>query len=207
MMTSNNALVPDPDKEDILASKPFDWPWLYLGLRMCGWGDDQPKYYLIGNPVVWWGGSFSLLASVGVVAAYLLRAQRSYKDFTAPGEWERFIFGIKVAFGGWALHFLPFLIMGRVTYLHHYLPPLWFSVLMAGHLLNHFVFSSRVTRLSNNAKLVMFAIITAAVVGVFWWFRGVSFGIDGPVGKHWGLKWRKSWNVSERRAQQAVFSA
>ena len=37
MMTSNNALIPDPDKEDILASKPFDWPFLHLGLRMCGW--------------------------------------------------------------------------------------------------------------------------------------------------------------------------
>lgn len=30
MMTSNNALIPDPDKEDILASKPADWPWLHL---------------------------------------------------------------------------------------------------------------------------------------------------------------------------------
>jgi hypothetical protein len=57
MMTSNNALVPDPDKEDILASKPFDWPWLYLGLRMCGWAAEQSKYYLIGNPIVWYSVS------------------------------------------------------------------------------------------------------------------------------------------------------
>ena len=39
MMTSNNALIPDPDKEDILASTPTDWPLMRLGLRMCGWGD------------------------------------------------------------------------------------------------------------------------------------------------------------------------
>jgi hypothetical protein len=52
MMTSNNALIPDPDKEDILASAPSDWPWLHLGLRMCGWGDTNVKYYLLGECLV-----------------------------------------------------------------------------------------------------------------------------------------------------------
>jgi dolichyl-phosphate-mannose-protein mannosyltransferase len=83
MMTSNNALVPDPDKEDILASKPFDWPFMHLGLRMCGWGDTQTKYYLMGNPVVWWGGAVSLIVSLGAVAVYLLRQQRKYADMDA----------------------------------------------------------------------------------------------------------------------------
>lgn len=36
MMTSNNALVPDADKEDVLASLPTDWPFLRLGMRMNG---------------------------------------------------------------------------------------------------------------------------------------------------------------------------
>ena len=80
MMTSNNALVPDPDKEDILASKPLDWPFLHLGLRMCGWGDNQIKYYLLGTPIIYWGGAVSLIASVFVVCGYLLRIQRKYVD-------------------------------------------------------------------------------------------------------------------------------
>jgi dolichyl-phosphate-mannose-protein mannosyltransferase len=80
MMTSNNALIPDPDKEDILASQPFDWPFLHVGLRMCGWGDAQVKYYLMGTPFIWWGGSLSLIASVLVLGVYLLRKQRKYID-------------------------------------------------------------------------------------------------------------------------------
>jgi dolichyl-phosphate-mannose-protein mannosyltransferase len=54
MMIPNNAHIPDTDKEDILASKPFDWLFMHLGLRMCGWGDTHTKYYLT---VVWWGGA------------------------------------------------------------------------------------------------------------------------------------------------------
>ena len=85
MMTSNNALIPDPDKEDILASKPFDWPFLYLGLRMCGWGDNQLKYYLLGNPIVWWGGTMSLGVAVLVFVVYILRMHRKYVDMEPSG--------------------------------------------------------------------------------------------------------------------------
>ena len=121
-MTSNNALIPDPDKEDILASKPFDWPFLQLGLRMCGWGDLQLKYYLLGNPVVWWGSSISLFASVLVFGVYVLRMQRKYVDMepsefvrldrgarlivpSSIGEWDHFLYVGKIAFFGWVLHF------------------------------------------------------------------------------------------------------
>ena len=141
MMTSNNALIPDPDKEDILASAPTDWPFMYLGLRMCGWGDTQTKYYLLGTPFIWWSGSVSLIASLFVATVYILRMQRKYKDFDAGelttlvrgspllklcvDEWDHFLYVGKVALVGWGLHYLPFLIMGRVTYIHHYVRPVF----------------------------------------------------------------------------------
>ncbi|KAF8584112.1 glycosyltransferase family 39 protein [Ramaria rubella] len=188
MMTSNNALIPDPDKEDVLASKPIDWPWMHLGLRMCGWGDNQIKYYLLGTPTIWWAGTSSLILSLVVLGVYLLRMQRRYNDFE-PGEWDQFLYVGKVAFVGWSFHYLPFLIMGRVTYVHHYLPALYFSVLMTGHLIDHFIFRSR--GLKERTKHGVFAFCILVVVGTFWWFKGVAFGIEGPVAEHWGLRWRK----------------
>lgn len=89
MMTSNNALIPDPDKEDILASAPTDWPFLHLGLRMCGWGDQQIKYYLLGTPIIWWAGATSLIVSLIMLVVYLVRQQRKYKDFE-PGQFVQF---------------------------------------------------------------------------------------------------------------------
>lgn len=192
MMTSNNALIPDPDKEDILASKPFDWPFLRLGLRMCGWGDHQTKYYLLGTPVIWWGGAVSLIVSVVALVYYLMRMQRKYVDME-PREWDHFIYVGKIAFLGWFLHFFPFLIMGRVTYIHHYLPTLYFAVLMLAHLIDHFVFTAR--RLSERTKWTVFWVCVTSIVGTFWWFKGVAFGIDGPINDHWGLQWRKTWNI------------
>jgi dolichyl-phosphate-mannose-protein mannosyltransferase len=90
-MTSNNALIPDPDKQDILASKPFDWPFLHLGLRMCGWADVQTKYYLLGTPVIYWGGALSLVFGIVTFGVYVMRMQRKYVDME-PSEscfWSR----------------------------------------------------------------------------------------------------------------------
>jgi dolichyl-phosphate-mannose-protein mannosyltransferase len=122
MMTSNNALIPDPDKEDILASKPFDWPFIHLGLRMCGWGDTQLKYYLMGTPIIWWGSTISLGVALVSLFVYLLRAQRKYVDMDPraylsfgvafsvgiddyAGEWDHFLYVGKIAFFGWVFHF------------------------------------------------------------------------------------------------------
>ncbi|GAA5830517.1 hypothetical protein JCM11251_002496 [Rhodosporidiobolus azoricus] len=193
MMTSNNALVPDADKEDTIASKPFDWPWLYNGMRMNGWHDSGIKYYLVGNAVVWWMSTASLGIWAVTLLWHLMRFQRKINDF-APGEWNHFLYLSKIAFGGWAFHYVPFLIMGRVTYLHHYLPTLWFSVLMVGVLLDHFVFKSR--RFPQRTKAIVFGIVAGAVVGTWWYFRATAWGIEGPAKEAMkGRKWRKHWNI------------
>lgn len=60
---------------------------------------------------------------------------------------------------------------------------------MAAHMVDHFVFSAR--RLTERTKWIAFGTLVFAVVACFWWFKGVAFGIDGPINDHWGLQWRK----------------
>ena len=64
---------------------------------------------------------------------------------------------------------------------------------MFAHLLDHFVFSAK--RLSPTVKTGVFAFFALAIVANFLWFRGLAFGIDGPVKEHWGLGWRKVCNA------------
>ena len=59
---------------------------------------------------------------------------------------------------------------------------------MLAHLLDHFVFTAR--RLSVRTKRIVFGVSVFTILACFWWFKGVSFGIDGPINEHWGLKWR-----------------
>jgi len=60
---------------------------------------------------------------------------------------------------------------------------------MLAHVLDHFVFSAR--GLSERTKMIVFSGVSFVIVASFWWFKGVAFGIEGPVNEHWGLGWRK----------------
>ncbi|KAG9301385.1 hypothetical protein G9A89_018057 [Geosiphon pyriformis] len=175
MYTSNNALVPDPDKEDNLASTPGQWPILEVGLRMCSWADDVVKYFLLGNPVVWWSGTLSLALYVIVLGWYLVRRQRQYQDFASPARWNHFLYIGKICVLGWLLHYIPFFIMGRVTYLHHYFPALYFSILLVGFIFDHFT-----SAFNRNTRNAIFGFAYVLVIVVFWYFKDIAFGMDYP---------------------------
>lgn len=85
MWNTNNALVIDPDKDDTLASGPTEWPMVTVGLRMCSWNSDDIKYYLIGNPSVWWFSFITVMSFPLIIATYNVRQRRQIIDMT-PGK-------------------------------------------------------------------------------------------------------------------------
>ncbi|KAK7182897.1 PMT-domain-containing protein [Paraphaeosphaeria sporulosa] len=191
MMTSNNALVPDPDKQDDLASKFWQWPFLHVGLRMCGWNDDIVKYFLLGNPIVYWGSTASLGVFALLVAFYLIRWQRGYDDLKSA-EIDQIHYAGLYPVIGWFLHYLPFVAMGRVTYVHHYYPALYFAILTSGFCID---FATR--KLNKQVSWVLYGALYIAIIGLFWLFRAISFGMEGPS-KQWShLKWFESWRITD----------
>ncbi|BFZ53342.1 Dolichyl-phosphate-mannose--protein mannosyltransferase 2 [Savitreella phatthalungensis] len=189
MMTSNNALVPDPDKADELASSAWQWPLAHVGLRMCGWDAHIVKYFLLGNPIVYWGSTASLLVFGALVLWHVLRWQRSAAVLTAA-QVDHLIYAGCYPAIGWILHYMPFFIMGRVLYVHHYFPALWFAILTAGYLFDHVTDS-----LSKSAKNALFYAIAAAIIGTFINFLPFTFGMPDEAGYYSHLKWLPSWRV------------
>jgi dolichyl-phosphate-mannose-protein mannosyltransferase len=194
MWTSNNALVPDPEKEpDGLTSSPAEWPLMQVGIRMASWGDDDIKYYMLGNPIVWWFAIGSVVAFCGLWGLYQFVFQR--KCYTAQWHpeatsWKHFQFVGKWLVAAWILHYLPFCVMGRVTYLHHYFPALYFTVLLSAFMFDHF-FSCTPQFLRHLLWIAQIAV----VVGVFYYFAPMTFGINVPgkefaVGRTWISTWK-----------------
>ncbi|KAL3485781.1 Dolichyl-phosphate-mannose-protein mannosyltransferase-domain-containing protein [Aspergillus germanicus] len=190
MMTSNNALVPDPDKQDDLASKFWQWPILNVGLRMCSWDEKVVKYYLLGNPVVYWGSTASLGVFGLLILWYLVRWQRGYNELTQANIDHIHYAGLYPVVG-WVLHYLPFIVMGRVTYVHHYYPALYYAILTFG-----FCVDWVTQTLNTKARGVIYGLLYILVVGMFAYFRVIVFGIEGPSQQWRHLNWLSGWRIA-----------
>jgi dolichyl-phosphate-mannose-protein mannosyltransferase len=191
MMTSNNALVPDPDKQDDLASQFWQWPILNVGLRMCSWDDKVTKYFLLGNPIVYWGSTASLGVLGLIVVWYLIRWQRGYQELS-QGDIDHIHYAGIYPVIGWVFHYLPFVIMARVTYVHHYYPALYFAILTAGFCVNW------VTRpLSPTLRWGVYSVLYAAIIGLFVLFSPIVFGMPGNNRQYSYLKWSNNWRISD----------
>jgi len=192
MMATNNALIPDPDKQDDLASEAWQWPTLNVGIRLCGWGDDNPKYFLMGSPATTWISSIGIIIFAILVIYYLIRWQRQYKDFKDENKkLNLFLIGGIYPMFGWGLHFVPFIIMSRVTYVHHYLPALYFAMLVTVYLIELFTLN-----LKNYFKFPIFLILYSIIIGTFIYFSPISFGMEGSPSQYSYLNWLSTWRIS-----------
>lgn len=194
MMTSNNALVPDPDKQDDLASAWWQWPILNVGLRMCGWGDDIVKYFLLGNPLVYWGSTASL-GIVGLITVWhILRWQRGYTNLSQRDIDHIHYSGLYPVLG-WFLHYLPFVVMGRVTYVHHYYPALWFAIIAMGFTVDWL--TQPLSRKNKMVEMTVYGVLYIVVITLFIVFKDIVFGMQGSHTKWAYLKWFDTWRMTD----------
>lgn len=190
MWMTNNALTPNPELEPgILTSQAKDWFWMRKGIRMSGWDDARTKFYMLGTPSVWLTGSVSVMAMVGVLVAMLLLWQRKLITVQTAGT-QRLLWQARIALGGWALHYLPFFLIGRVLYLHHYYPALTFAILCFGSLFDY-VTAVVPPRWRHSLAVVVGAVVVANYV----YFSPLCYGMTGPAAQYQGRRWMSSWNL------------
>lgn len=151
-------------------SDPQDWPLLIRGINY--WGKDHTQVYLIGNPVVWWTASASLVAFIIHVGISILKWQTGS---VVAADKNVFNFNAQMFsyFAGWALHYFPFFIMGRQLFLHHYLPSQYFAILGLGHVFELIIASSRKYSRPAYGALVIF------LIGTLLFYKSLSPLISG----------------------------
>ena len=156
---------------------------------MCSWEDHIVKYFLLGNPIVYWGSTASLGVVGLLVLWYLIRWQRGYDELSRDDIDQIHYAGIYPVIG-WVFHYLPFVIMARVTYVHHYYPALYFAILATG-----FSMDWTTRGLGNQVRWGIYSILYAVTIGLFVYFSPIVFGMEGKNQQWSHLKWLSTWRI------------
>lgn len=162
-------------------SRPPSWPILQRGINF--WGKEHRQIYLMGNPLVWWSATVSVIVYAAFKGIAILRWQRSCNDYSNT-TFKRFDYEVGTSVLGWAFHYFPFFLMQRQLFLHHYFPALYFSVISFCQVFDFL--TARVAIIGTKDKPIINR-VTAVV------FLGLSiavFGLFSPLA--YGNTWTKS---------------
>ncbi|KAI9855091.1 MAG: hypothetical protein M1824_006299 [Vezdaea acicularis] len=205
MFYHNNALT----SSHPYASQPIQWPFLLRGVSFWTHNDTRQQIYFLGNPIGWWIASSILAVFAGIVGADQLSLRRgidALEELWGPGTRSRLYNSTGFFFLCWAAHYLPFYLMGRQLFLHHYLPAHLASALVTGALME-FVFNvdpiaveeppygsgkarakagkrslPASARMGSQSYFAMWAatgVVLAAVIGGWYFFLPLTYGYPG----------------------------
>ncbi|KAJ1655577.1 Dolichyl-phosphate-mannose--protein mannosyltransferase 1, partial [Coemansia sp. RSA 25] len=90
---------------------------------------------------------------------------------------------------GWVLHWIPFFLMGRQLFLHHYLPALWLAILALVGSLDLFT-----RRLSRKVRQVLMFGLLLATVRMYFQYSHIAYGSPWTRQGCERSKWFKSWD-------------
>jgi len=92
-------------------------------------------------------------------------------------------------FGAWAIHYLPFFLMGRSLYLHHYLPAYMFSCMVLGGQFDYYTLAWKPW-----ARYGLALLLILGTAFAFHWLSPLVYGTELPMEELAKLKLLKSWN-------------
>jgi len=208
MLQGNSGLKP---KEGEVASRPWHWP---INLKGQVFSGREHFIYLLGNPIVFWSVLLALVV-FGVISLVIHgHRQRSSSTTKANGVDgtsgtdlairtynDTFLESAAFLLLGYALHYLPFYLMGRILYFHHYFPALLFGCMFTGVVTDYslrFVVRLLPSRLESICFHGCLGLILAGLGYSFFLFSPLAYGVknvlsDDPNSVLHGLKWLDSW--------------
>jgi dolichyl-phosphate-mannose-protein mannosyltransferase len=189
MAASNNALTPDPSKNDNIASSWWEWPIMRRGIRMSSWSPAVTKYYMFGNPITIWLSSLCVSIYFFVLISLSKKWRTQHIILDESSLWLIFTTAI-IPLLGYLFHYIPFIVMGRVTYFHHYMPSLYFAIFMTGFTVDYLTWGRKPF-----TKKAVFFVFYAIVISSFWLFSPTCLGMKGPSSNYDYLNWLPTWEI------------
>ncbi|XP_068241899.1 protein O-mannosyltransferase 1 [Palaemon carinicauda] len=180
------------------ASEPLDWLLLKRGVAYWISSNSNAQIHFLGNVVTWLSGTLGLVAYLGLFVLYLLRRQRACYDLPED-VWNKFCTFGEVLGIGYAIHYLPYFLVDRTLFLHHYIPAYMFKLCLLAAVVEHghYLIASyfNAPRL---AKVYIGAVglWMTSILYVFWVFSPVTYGtVDLTADQVLSLAWRDTWDL------------
>lgn len=209
MISHNSGLT----KPHPYSSSASSWPFVLRGLSFWEAKEGLRQIYLLGNPIVWWLSIFGTLlyAVLWLIDRILLRRGIDDFGFHARRWWDRSLGFLWIL---WAIHWFPFFLMGRMLFLHHYLPSFIFSTMITAGLAD-FLFrillikipardvadlklpvSKWINTPSSKTFIVFVSIVCLAAFCVFIYFSPLTYGTGfSTIERLRARKWISSWDL------------
>jgi dolichyl-phosphate-mannose-protein mannosyltransferase len=176
-------------------STPIGWPFVLRGISFWEKNDGLKQIYLLGNPIAWWISITGPLLYITMWVLDRLFLQRGVDDMGIPVRnwWDRSLGFLTLC---WAMHYLPFFLMGRMLFLHHYLPAYIFSSIQTAVFFDFIGrdFGRVLDRLPSNTRMrswrygdggwVFFGFVLVccvAIVGGFSFLSPLCYGLGFPT--------------------------
>ncbi|XP_014248084.1 protein O-mannosyltransferase 1 [Cimex lectularius] len=176
------------------SSDPVEWLFMTRGIAYWVSSNHNGQVHLLGNVLIWYSGTVSLVIYLLILIFYLLRRRRLIYDLS-PVEWEQYKFIGQTLFMGFLFHYIPYFFVDRTLFLHHYFPAFLFKILLTAAVIEHIHSLTRHLRFLQ--ALFTFAILVwiIGVVIVFKIFSVISYGATPLSGDDiLKLRWSESWD-------------
>ncbi|GAB5591503.1 Dolichyl-phosphate-mannose--protein mannosyltransferase 4 [Umbelopsis nana] len=144
MLSENNKLV----AEHPYMSSPITWLIPSRGISYWHQPESRGQIYLAGNVVGWVLGLASIAIYAGIALADVVATKRGFDLMDEPIR-RRFQYSGGFLAMLYALHYLPFYVMGRALFLHHYLPAVTILYMVMGAVFEFMFIEGTTTPTSN----------------------------------------------------------
>ncbi|SGZ52172.1 CIC11C00000004484 [Sungouiella intermedia] len=192
MWRTNNGFV----KEHPYQSIPFSWLFDIRGINYFSNGhgnekltdEDGSHIYFLGNVVIYFTGVFVILLFAAKFELYFLWHLNPFKIPNEQFSETKFYFISLQYVTGWFFNFFPYLQMSRLLFAHHYLPSVFFMILVIAQFMEY---QATVRPITANALMV---IIGGASVFFFVKFSPLVYGLHWTVSQCQQAKWFPTWD-------------
>ena len=178
------------------SSQWYTWPFMVRPIYY--WNQSsidtptQSKIYLIGNPFIWWASTVAILyLLISTLFDFVSRKYKAWKHIEVEARNKKQEASQKsmihdscfmILIGGYVINYLPFIGIGRVMFLYHYLSALIFAILTLAYLIDQH---------PKRKKIFMTVIILAGLAFLF--FAPLSYGLPLEANQLQNRFWFNTW--------------